>query len=307
MANLRAKAKLLLRKYFWPRYVTLAAHRLLICTCDAIGGASKDGQLTGNDALQYAEKIFGYYRLCSGVKHFYGHAAEVGPGDNGHVGLMLLSDGCSHVDLVDRFFCGQSGQPRITRHVQAAEKFFPDHAGYDFILSAAVLEHLYDPLEVLRSMCSALNPGGMMIHRVDLRDHGAFSPGLHDLSFLRLPDWLYWPLKIRGGPNRYRVTDYRQCLVSLPVTFGIYVNRLAGVQEDLFATRLTFSELPPNMSESSAKYVAGFRRRLARPFRELPDEDLMITAIAIVAKKNRVSRRVSRHKKEGNVTAATRS
>src|SRR5713101_2540018 len=138
-------------EFFWPRYVTLAAHRLLICTRDAIGGVSRGGQLTGDD-------------------------------------------------------------------VQAAERFFPAHAGYDFILSAAVLEHLYDPLEVLRSMCSALNPGGMMIHRVDLRDHGAFSPSLHDLSFLRLPDWSYWPLRIRGGPNRFRVTDYRQCLVSLPVT-----------------------------------------------------------------------------------------
>ena len=144
----------------------------------------------------------------------------MGPGDNAGVAVLMRKDGSDQVDLIGRYFsrCDTQKQSMIydalskrhrfdwlrrelawndthlvgiTQQVgQSAEEFFHDCAQsggpvYDVIASRSVLEHLYDPLNVLESMVSCLKPGGSMIHKIDLRGHGMFTPEHHEVTFLR--------------------------------------------------------------------------------------------------------------------------
>lgn len=275
------RLKRFLRRHFWLRLLTVAPHRLLICAQDALSGRVAEPP-KDVDASTYAQRILSQYKLFGEVDRFHGRIAEVGPGKALGVAELLVHEGCEEVHEVDRFFSSHNGDPRIQRHVSEAEKFFHTHSGYDFILSAAVLEHLYDPLAAIHEMAAALKPAGKMVHIVDLRDHETFAP-LHDLSFLRLPDWLYWPLRIRGGPNRVRSSDYQRCLAALPLQTNFYVIHLAGIKEDFLDRPTALAGLPESALATSRNHVREIRHRLAAHFRALTEEDLMITGIVFTA------------------------
>jgi SAM-dependent methyltransferase len=270
-----------------------------------------------DEAVEGISSLFEIYKATAGVKRFHGRFAEVGPGDSCGIGLMFLADGCEHVELVDRFFSmrderhqrsincaivqrlpgltklllngdfSESSFAHLSRHygeAAAAETFFAANKDYDFIVSNAVLEHVYDPLRALSAMASALNVNGMMLHRVDCRDHGQFSEHFHELKFLELPLILYSSLKWRGGPNRIRLSSYVNLLRQLQLEFTIYVDALAGVQE-FMPVRTVLRQVPEPILNTSRKYVASVRKNLAKPFRDTCDEDLMVTRFTIVAKK----------------------
>ena len=190
------------------------------------------------------------WRPCSPLRDLWrprsprGTAAEVGPGDNAGVGLLLRAAGCESVELIDRFrsYRSPDQQRRIyqalaDRHelpgpldrgwttrtcpvssgvsVPSAEEYFAREAPdggrrYDLIVSRAALEHLYDPLGALRSMAACLNPGGRMLHKIDFRDHGMFTPAHPELTFLRYPGPLYRQMTQHSGlPNRMLLHRYR--------------------------------------------------------------------------------------------------
>lgn len=270
-------------------------------------------------SLDYIYEVFKDYKQYSGITSFYGRVAEVGPGDNCGVGLLFLADGCSSIDLVDRFyshrnpeahakiyrvlleshgsltgFIGQadlnnektfSGINRYYGPEAAAENFFSNnHKGYDFIISRAVFEHCYDPLTALKKMAEALNPGGMLLHKVDLRDHGLFSRQFHELKFLEVPDWLYFMMTSASGrPNRVLVHRYKQCIAKLNLDAQFLVTRLAGVG-DINPHRI-YSEIPLNLRQHAIKYIKSIRHRFVASFHNVSDEDLSIAGIFIVARK----------------------
>jgi SAM-dependent methyltransferase len=269
-----------LHQYFWLRYLTLVPHRLLLCAKYAIAGVPEAGSLHDPG---YSEKMLRRYMAFAGVSSFRGKVAEVGPGTRTDVAELLLANGAAWVDQIDRFQAAK-GHNRIRRHIAPAEKFFASHRGYDFILSNAVLEHLYDPLVALRVMADALAPGGAMVHIVDLRDHGNFSPPLHELSFLRLSDALYWPLKIQGGPNRVRAEDYRKCLASLHVAAEIHPTSLVGCVEEFWDHP---GDIPSQAFEKALREALLARPYLARQFTTEPAEDLAVNGIAVVARRTR--------------------
>ena len=160
------------------------------------------------ESIRYIDLVFADYRAEAGVACFFGKVAEIGPGDSCGVALRFLEDGCAQIDLVDRFWakrddahqrlinrtiverapalmacCGESGEesafPGIHRQYgeqASAEAFFLGHKVYDFIVSRAVLEHVRDPVLSLVQQADALSLQGMLLHAVDLRDHGACFP-----------------------------------------------------------------------------------------------------------------------------------
>lgn len=269
----------------WTRYVFLAFWRLLCAAAAQVSGRAYSGHCS-IDQQSYAERVFSDYKRWAGINRFYGHAAEVGPGNVSALGLMLLADGCSQVDMVDRYSYGiENGTPPALRRYQMpAEEFFLSHRGYDFILSCAVMEHLYDPLAALRAMAKALNPGGVMIHAVDCRDHGQFSDNLHDLSFLQIPPWLYSPLAAGTGLNRIRFSDYRKTLESLGLDCRIFVTSLSGVQEGI-SPAVEFDNLDPCLIHRSSANLYSIKNKLAKPFRDMHDRDLMVSGFSVVARK----------------------
>lgn len=264
-------------------------------------------------SLAYVDRVHAEYLRDGGIARFQGIVAEIGPGDNFGVALCMLAGGADHVHALDRYrplrdderqrpiyhalaeraghralFAGSPGEHSIrgvTHHTgMPAETFFQGHIGrFDAIVSRAVLEHLYDPLGALDDMVRALKPGGIMIHRVDLRDHGMFA-GRHPLTFLTIPSWLYRRMSRNAGrPNRVLLPDYRDWLARSDCTGSLKVSRLVGVAGD-FAP-VAFDALERGAFERACALVRAIRPCLAAPFRRLADEDLAISGIVLVARK----------------------
>lgn len=276
------------------------------------------GGLDVSQSLDYIGLVFDDYKRYAGVDTFRGRVAELGPGDNCGVALLFLAGGCESVDLADRFYTRRNAAlqahvyralgdrvpavgrllrdarledeatfPGVTRwHGPAAagETFFEGRA-YDCIVSRAVLEHLYDPLEALRRMAIALRPGGVMLHKVDLRDHGMFSTAFDELKFLQAPAWLHRAMTgACGRPNRVLVHRYRQCLDGTGLSYGILVTCLAGVGD--VVPHLPYEEIPAGLRERACAHVRNARSHMAPEFARVSDEDLSVTGIFIVARKD---------------------
>jgi SAM-dependent methyltransferase len=281
------------------------------------GAAHADRDL--EESLAYIREVFGDYKQYSGLNTFYGSVAEVGPGDNSGVGLMFLADGCTNVDLVDRFYSKRD--PAIHANIYqalfdqyealkevgeyhygedlnldslnikygpdaSAEEYFDTQESYDFIVSRAVMEHVYDPGLSIARMANALKPDGYMLHIVDLRDHGMFSENFHELKFLEVPDCIYSRMTgWTGLPNRVLISEYRSVLETLPLTYTLLVTGLAGVGK--FTPYLEYNEIPADSRKQSLGYMKSVKSKFAKNIKRLPDEDLCVTGIFLVARKRR--------------------
>jgi SAM-dependent methyltransferase len=273
---------------------------------------------TTDEAVDYIFEVFNDYKMYGAVDRFSGRGAEIGPGDNCGVGLMLLADGCCQVDLADRYYsrrnpraqaaiyrklaerCTQVGRllhesdledentfPGIRRFYgagAAAEEFFKTHRGYDFILSRAVGEHLYDPLMALKAMSEALNPDGVLLHKVDLRDHELFSDFHHELKWLEVPQWLYSRMTLGSGrPNRVLVHEYARMLEALDVDWQILITRLSCVGDII--PHLAYEAIDPESRFRAEAFVNRHRPKFARTLRSVESADLAVAGIFIVARK----------------------
>ena len=290
----------------WRARRRLAAGRL-----ETTSGA-RHAALDHAASLAYIERVHADYLAYADVERFTGTIAEIGPGDNFGVALLFLAGGAETVHTIDRYrplrdavaqaaiydalarrhrlahlFDGPPGEDTIrgvvTHAGEPAETFFRDHAlAYDTIVSRAVLEHLYDPLGSLDDMAGALNPGGRLVHRIDLRDHGMFA-GHHPLTFLTLGNRLYGCMtRGAGRPNRVLAPQYREWLTNSGLEGEVRVTRLAGVAGEIEPT--AWEAIAPAIREAALATVRGIRPGLALPFRAMADEDLAISGILLSAK-----------------------
>ena len=268
-------------------------------------------------SLRYIEEVFGDYKSVGGIDEFAGRAAELGPGDNYGVALLLRSSGCRQVDLVDRFHARRNPayqaliyaelarrHPPVAALLEgvdlnddrsfpgvrvfdgpaaAAERFFTNERGYDFILSRAVLEHLYDPELALGHMVSALKPGGMLLHKVDLRDHRLFSTRYHELKWLEPAVFLHRRMtRNRGRPNRVLIHRYRAALDALGLDYELLVTSLAGVGE--IVPHVPYSAIDQRRRDAAEAFVRENRRRFSTDLRGVADDDLAVTGFFMVAR-----------------------
>lgn len=212
---------------------------------------------------------------------------EYGPGDLPGVALLLVAMGAEKVYCVDRFplvSLDEKGAA-VIRHlaVQLPEKqrerflqclanpdlpehgFSKNHVAYivrpdglsrlsnmiDLVISRAVLEHVNNLDATFIDMVTAMRPGSLSIHQVDLKSHG-----LHratPLDFLEYPQWLWnFMYSHKGVPNRWRVDHYRDLLRKLP---------------------LEILDLRPT-SLFNASDVVSVQGKLAAPFSQTTQEDL---------------------------------
>src|SRR5688572_10225926 len=223
------------------------------------------------DAAIRITRTYHHYLLFGGVDRLRGRICEIGPGDTAGVSLIALRYGAKSSDLVERFdrTFSVEGQAAIYRalseihgldqfrqtpewrddHIQgihwfknAAEKHLREQLArgvrYDTIISNAVLEHLDDPLEVIRTGVDVLEKGGIMLHQVGLDDHGLYSslPENYDeLSWFETPDWLQKRFaRNTGRPNRILFHEYRNLMESLKTggkirDYKFTIRQLAGV------------------------------------------------------------------------------
>ncbi len=287
--------------------------RLRFGRLETSSGASH-AQLSLDESVRYVETVFRDYMEIAQLQRCAGRAAEVGPGDSAAVALLLRRAGFAQVDMIDRYESARDvkRQEQIydaldQRHSLAsmktsthwnmrslrgvsyytgapAEEYFAaarrNGIEYDFIVSRSVLEHMYDPLAALSSMVSVLSPGGTMVHKIDLRDHGMFTPTSPELTFLIFSDALYTRMTRNSGrPNRVLLPEYRYALESLAsdgaIRFEILVTQLVTAGE--LPRPLCEPDLPPNLLAAAKAEVDRYKPRFAARFRSMQSCQLAVS------------------------------
>jgi SAM-dependent methyltransferase len=267
--------------------------------------------LSLKDSVHYIESVFEDYQRVSGRAHFKGRVAELGPGDNDGVALMFLANGASDADLADRFYSHRDfennnkiyaelasrhsgvdsvlkkNESRLKRYYgsdAAGETFFCQHTGYDYIVSRSVLEHVDEPALVIQKMYNALNPGGMLIHKVDLRDHGMFTPFSYALKFLEVPQKLYKFMTYGTGyPNRFLFHRYKDILKALNPKTHFYVAGLHGVPP--LDQEYSLDKIPKDLQKKAVAYINKNRHRYSSEFKNVSAEDLMVSSFFFATEK----------------------
>lgn len=276
-------------------------------------------QLSLHDSLTYIHTVFEDYKKYAGISHFHGHVCELGPGDSSGVALALMADGATKVDLADRFYSHRDAPyhaqvyqaladqnpriadllkaanlqdettfPGITRYYgpqAAGESYFKERPStYDFIISRSVLEHTTDPLLTLESMYHALKPGGYLIHKVDLRDHGMFTPRHHDLKFLEIPKLVYWAMTHGSGlPNRILIDQYRYCASRLPGGCQLLITQLAYAGP--VDPHVPFDEISKEHLDTALAGLTKHKKSFASVFHKLSEQDLIVAGFFLIIKK----------------------
>jgi SAM-dependent methyltransferase len=250
---------------------------------------------------------------------------EVGPGDNLGVALKMIAAGCSQVIAVDKFAAKSdpAQQLRIYRALRDAmppneRKRFDEAASvlhgfelnparleclrgasleaaarmlepesFDFIVSRAVLMEITDADAAFSAMDRLLAPGGIMIHKIaPIHDYRMFRDfGYGPLEYMTIPGWLYGKMVSDvGGPNRKTVRYYRDKMAAMGYAPKVHIVKLIGggvtYPPGMFAA--------PAKSEEYADARAELRRvrsRLAREFRQIDDDDLIVEDIFLAAVK----------------------
>jgi SAM-dependent methyltransferase len=305
----------------------LCGIKLAFGTAESDSGASHAtfSQTDSTDSVRYIETTFADYKHYGEVDRFHGVAAEIGPGDNAGVALLMRLDGCEHVDLIDRFltrrnaeqqskiyqgladrydlkpFCTQDDwDDRTFNEInwqigEASEVYFQNRVQnsgtvYDFIVSRAVLEHLYDPLAALERMVACLNPGGKLLHKIDFRDHGMFSLAHHELTFLEVSSPMY-RLMVRnaGRPNRILIHRYRDLLEQMKSNgsidnYSLLVTSLANIADEIVPHQM-FADIDPEKRQQALAFVAAHRHKFAKEFEGVSSEDLAVTGCFLIVNK----------------------
>jgi SAM-dependent methyltransferase len=255
---------------------------------------------------------------------------EIGPGDNSGVAIKFLLAGAKQVVCLDKFFSKQDWKQQgkiyqaLREQLNVGEKQIFDElvnldegivggsqkllhiygtgieeAGkilepesFDFIVSRAVFEHLYEPDIAYSVMDRSLLPSGYLIHKIDFRDHGMFSDKHHPLTFLTIPNWIYKLMTSDSGkPNRRLISYYRRKTSELGYDTNLLITHIVGSENEILPHKETIT-LNVDYSESTLSLLNEIRPHLQREFREMPDEDLMVSGVFLVARKPRGKARV---------------
>lgn len=275
--------------------------------------------------LEYIDRVFSDYLTYGslGPADLEGaRILELGPGDNLGVALRFAAAGAAEVVATDRFIPYRDHDyerrvyealvdrlpeeerarvaPALTEagfsldgvpiefHQQTPIEEAPELLGesrFDLIVSRAVLEHVHDLETAFAAMDRLLKPGGRMIHKVDLADHGLFTGGgQNPLTFLTISDRVYgWMGEESAGlPNREMIGWYQRKMDSLGYEADYLITHLAGVEVEIEPHPPLADGLP---ASARLDYVEEIRPKLLERFRSLSDLELSIAGFMLIARK----------------------
>ena len=248
---------------------------------------------------------------------------EVGPGDNFGVPLKFLAAGAAQVVSLDKFYSERNVDQQTRIYQELRKQLNADEArvfdeaiklengidlnpdrlhyiyghgieeadqilepgSFDFIISRAVIQDVYDIERGWEAMDRLLAPGGYMLHKLDLSDQNMFSSrGMHPLTFLTIPERIY-DLMARdsGKPNRKLIGDYREALVKRGYETRIFVSHVLGVGQ--LAPYKEKIEQGVHYGGKTVWLIKEIRPKLAAPYRNRSEEELATTGIFLVAQK----------------------
>lgn len=249
---------------------------------------------------------------------------EIGPGYNLGLALRLLSLGAAQVVSIDKFYSLLDGEKQLEIYrtlreeltdqekdlfdqVISLEKHFTIHSdrlkylhgqgidemapvfdphSFDLIISRAVLEEISDLDAVFSTMDHLLVSGGLMIHKIDLRDYYMFSGyGMDPLTFLTIPERIYtWMTKDTIKPKRRLMNYYRDKMEDLGYEAKIFITHIVGKEKELIPHKETI-EIGTDYSQATLDLLDQIRPKLANPFKNLSNDILMVAGIFLLAKK----------------------
>lgn len=276
-------------------------------------------------SVDYVTAVFDDYVRYGGIEAAALEGAsvlELGPGDNLGVALRFLAGGAERVVSTDRFIPYRD--PAAERRVYEAliselepseasrvrsvlERGGVDWSGvpftflqetpiedaplalggsrFDLIVSRAVLEHVHDLDGAFAAMDQLLEPGGTIIHEVDLNDHGMFTGGGQSpLTFLTIGDRAYsWMGEESAGlPNRHLIGWYRATMERIGYDARFLVTHTVG-SDDEIDPHAPVDDWSPSPRE--LQLVESIRPKLLPRFRDLAAEELAIAGFMLVAQK----------------------
>jgi SAM-dependent methyltransferase len=244
---------------------------------------------------------------------------EVGPGDNLGVALLMASAGAARVVCLDRFnsvrdedrnravyrhlaeaarsdfgdvrslldqngsLCAPNVELRTDVAIEQAADLLPA-GSFDVILSRAVLEHVYDLRAAWRSMDALLAGDGIMLHKVDFRNHGMYDT-LHPLRFLGVPESLWWWVS-RPDPtlNRQRLSVYERLAAGSGYDLDYAVTHLSSRDSEFVPPRNSWRE-GEDYTTDDVHFVEESRQWLVEPFRSMSLKDLLVNGVFLRARK----------------------
>jgi len=183
---------------------------------------------------------------------------EIGTGSYFLTALLYLSKGTKRFISIDRFNCLRKKEERDYVHGQmmktlsplerknlcgaysektneflksgrfdyfqkAFENFNPDEK-FDYIVSYAVLEHIWDIDSVAKKSKDLLKPGGRFIAFIGNNDHGMFSRKFPWYEYYTIPEWVYKNMvALSGRPNRYTPDIYISAFKKQGLSAKVYL------------------------------------------------------------------------------------
>jgi SAM-dependent methyltransferase len=249
---------------------------------------------------------------------------ELGVGDSYGVALLFLAHGASQVFCIDKFYSERDAAHERNIYLALREKLggeerarfddavrldegielnpeklkavygtgaedadrIPDIGTFDFIISRGVLQSVHETDAAFAAMDRLLAPGGVMMHKMDLRDLGTFiNYGMHPLTHLTVPAPLYRMMVADTAKSNRRLSDYyRRKVDEYGYDAKIFVTILAGQAGELEPHKER-PQLGVDYTEETVELVRRIRPKLSAEFRDLSDEDLMVSGIFMVARK----------------------
>jgi hypothetical protein len=168
----------------------------------------------------------------------------------------------------------------------------PESELFDLAISRAAIEEVYDPGPAFDAIDRLLAPDGLMLHKIDLSDYGMFSSNdMNPLTFLTIAEPVYRLMAADSGlPNRKPKSYYKRVLSEMGYDVKALITGVigSGGKGDLHPHREAITK-GVEYNDTHLNYVSQVRSSLAAEFRNLPDEDLLVDGIFVVARKCRYS------------------
>jgi len=169
--------------------------------------------------------------------------------------------------------------------IERADAIF-EPLSFDLIVSRAVVQDVHDTDAAFSAMDKLLARGGHLIHKIDLRDYGVFDRDVWPpLTFLTIPDRVY---RLMTGdlpaPNRRLVNYYRRKMDELGYDARMLITSVLGAGGEVVPHKQEL-EYGADYFNSTISLIRSIRPRLLPRYKKLPDEDLMVAGIFLVARK----------------------
>ena len=125
-----------------------------------------------------------------------------------------------------------------------------------------------------------------MLHKIDMSDENMFSSrGMHPLTFLTISESVYRLMAADSAkPNRKLINFYREAMAARGYETKLFVSSILGAGQ-LIPHKENIKAGQDYSAEATLGLIKAIRPQLAPPFRTLPDADLAVTGIFLIARK----------------------